>query len=858
MLHHLVFLLGALLVAQEVFASKRCYYQDGLANYRWCNLTEVPHVPKDTVTFWLTFNQIRQVNASSFPLLEKLLHLEIGTQDFPVTIGKAAFRNLPNLKTLDLGDNKILHLDPDAFVGLSNLNALLLYYNSLNESILEEDYLRDLISLEYLELSYNHIGRLRPHRLFYHLKNLTVVNLKLNHISTLCEGDLDSFQGKSFSLFILNSNRLYKSISMDWAKCGNPFKNIMPGTLDLGGNGWGVDKVKHFCTAVNGTPIEFLQLKSHIMGPGFGFNNLKDPDKDTFAGLAQSGLLLLDISRGGIFSLNPYLFQTLGDLKVLDLNNNKINEIHKEAFFGLKSLTTLNLSYNILGELYDHTFEWLPNVEHIDLQQNHIGIIARNSFLKLKALKMVDLRDNAIKTLPSFPPMSIYYLSDNKLLSIGNQPMRATFLDLERNSLSNLGDLYVLLQVPDVQYLFLGQNHLSNCYKSVNVIENNQLIYLDLGNNMLQLVWNTGSCLDVFRALSKLEVLHLNNNYLTALPQGIFHGLKSLKRLNLNSNRLSYLSPGVFPESLKILHVSENQLLSPALEVFMTLSELDITNNRFFCDCTLNALRESLNQSKVALAGSENDTYCVLPPSLTRVPFSSVALDGCNEDELQKPLQFSLFVFTSVTLIMFLTAVVVYNHFRGTCFVWYKTITGALLKESKQAIDTNAYKYDAYICYSKRDFEWVQNSLLKYLDSQYSEKNRFALCFEERDFLPGEDHITNIRDAIWNSRKTICIVTRHFLKDGWCVEAFNFAQSRYFCDLKDVLIMVVVGSLSEYQLKKYKPIRVFVQRSQYMQWPEDYQDVDWFLNNLSHKILKEKKVKKKLSVLEMQTVWTVS
>nr|XP_025036765.1 toll-like receptor 5 isoform X2 [Pelodiscus sinensis] len=859
MLHHLVFLLGTSLVAKEIFASINCYYQKQIARYNGCSLTEVPLVPKDTLVFWLNFNKIRQVNASSFPLLEQLLILEIGTQSVSsVTIGKAAFRNLPNLQTLDLGDNKILHLDPEAFVGLSNVNTLRLFHNRLDESILEEDYLRDFISLEYLDLSSNQIKILRPHRLFYHLKNLTIVNLKYNQIPIICEGHLDSFQGKFFSLFILNSNYLYKPTSEDWANCGNPFKNIALGTLDLGSNGWGEDKVQHFLTAVNGTPIDFLKFKNHIMGSGFGFKNFRDPDKDTFAGLARSGIRLLDISHGFIFSLNPYLFQSLGDLEWLDLNHNKINQIQKQAFFGLRNLKTLNLSYNLLGELYNDAFEGLQNVKLIDLQQNHIGIIAQNPFRDLLSLEMVDLRDNAIKTLPSFPSMATIFLSDNKLLSIGSQTIRATFINLERNRLANLGDLYILLQVPNVQYILLRQNRLSDCNKHVNVSENNQLIYLDLGENMLKLVWDRGLCLDVFRALSNLLVLHLNNNYLTALPQDIFSGLKSLNRLNLASNLLSYLPPDVFPESLKTLNMSENQLLSLAPEVFMTLSLLDITNNRFFCDCTLNTWIAWVNKSNVTLAGSENDTYCVLPPGLTRVPFSSVALDGCNEDELQKPLQFSLFIFTSVTLIMFLTAVIVFNHFRGTCFVWYKTIIGTLLKERKQAIDTSAYKYDAYLCYSNRDFEWVQNSLLKHLDSQYSEKNRFTLCFEERDFLPGEDHITNIRDAIWNSRKTICIVTRQFLKDGWCVEAFNFAQSRYFCDLKDVLIMVAVGSLSQYQLMKYKPIRVFVQRSQYMQWPEDHQDVDWFLNSLSHQILQEKKVKKKSSVTEMQTIRTIS
>ncbi|PKU40506.1 toll-like receptor 5 [Limosa lapponica baueri] len=859
MLRQQLVLVFGISLASDTCAFRSCYSEAQVSLYHYCNLTDIPLVPKDTVKLLLTFNYIRQVTVTSFPLLEHLLLLEIGTQYvYPVTIGKGAFRNLPNLRVLDLGYNRILHLDLDAFVGLPSLNVLRLFDNNLEDSILEERYFQELISLEELELSGNNIKKLQPHPLFYNLTVLKKVNLKSNKISNLCESNLTSFQGKHFLFFSLRSNYLYKTDETAWAKCPNPFRNITFNSLDIGDNGWSTEKVKYFFTAIKGTQIGSLILSVHIMGSGFGFDNLKNPDNNTFAGLARSDLNLLDISHGYIFSLNSLIFQSFGNLELLNLFKNKINQIQRQAFFGLGNLKGLNLSSNLLGELYDYTFEGLHSVIYIDLQQNHIGMIGEKSFHNLVNLKIIDLRDNAIKRLPSFPHLTSAFLGDNKLASVVGTKIAATYLDLERNWLANLGDLYILFQVPDVQYMFLKQNRFSYCVKSHTITENNQLIYMDLGENMLQLVWERDLCLDVFRALSKLQVLHLNNNYLSSLPQEIFRGLTSLKRLNLASNLLSHLSPGLFPQSLTNLNLSGNQLFSPEPEVFMTLSILDITHNKYVCDCALKSLLVWLNDTNVTLAGSQSDRYCVYPPAFAGVPLSSLTYDGCEEDELLEGLRFSVFVFTSITLLVFLTAVVIFTRCRGICFVWYKTITKKIIGSHPQVADKSEYKYDAYLCYSKNDFEWVQNSLLKHLDSQYFKKNRFTLCFEERDFLPGEEHISNIRDAIWNSRKTVCIVTRQFLKDGWCVEAFNFAQSRYFCDLKDVLIMVVVGSLSQYQLMKHKPIRNFLQRSRYLRWPEDYQDVDWFLNNLSCQILKEKKVQKKASGIELQTVATVS
>ncbi|NXC35993.1 TLR5 protein, partial [Campylorhamphus procurvoides] len=859
MLCHQLVLIFGLSLAKGVCAFRRCYSEAQVSIYFWCNLTDIPPVPKDTVKLFLTYNYISQVTETSFPLLEHLFLLEMGMQfTYPVTIGKGAFRNLPNLRILDLGHNKILQLDLDAFVGLPSLTVLRLFRNYLGDSILEERYFQDLRSLEELDLSGNEITKLWPHPLFYNLTALKTVNLKFNKVSNLCQSNLTSFRGKHFSFFSLDSNYLYKTESVDWAKCQNPFKNITFNSLDLTKSGWSAEQVQHFCTAIKGTQISSLIFHDHVMGSGFGFQNLKNPDKDTFAGLARSNLSSLDISNGYIFSLNSLVFQSLGNLELLNLYKNKINEIQSEGFFGLSNLKILNLSSNLLGELYDYTFEGLHSVMYIDLQQNHIGMIGENSFHNLGSLKIIDLRDNAIKKLPSFPHLTYASLGDNKLLSVAYTRIDATYVDLERNWLANVGDLYILFQIPDLQYIFLKQNRFSYCEKSGNAIQNSQLIYMDLGENMLQLVWERDLCLDVFGALSKLEVLHLNNNYLSALPQDIFRGLTSLKTLNLASNQLSHLSSGLFPQNLVNLNLSGNQLLSPEPEVFMTLSILDITHNKFVCDCTLKNLLVWLNETNVTLAGSESDRYCAYPPEFAGVSLSSLEYDGCDEDELQQALRFSLFVFLSVTVLIFLVSAIIFTRCRGILFIWYKTITNKIIASHPQVTDKSEYRYDAYLCYSKNDFEWVQNALLKHLDSQYFNKNRFTLCFEERDFLPGEEHINNIREAIWNSRKTICIVTRQFLKDGWCVEAFNFAQSRYFCDLKDVLIMVVVGSLSQYQLMTHKPIRNFLQRNGYLRWPEDYQDVDWFLNSLSSQILKEKKVQRKSRGIELQTVETVS
>ncbi|XP_049723977.1 toll-like receptor 5 [Elephas maximus indicus] len=852
-------LFGVVLMAIPAFGISSCSFDRGIALYRFCNLTTVPQVPNSTERLLLSFNYIRTVTSMSFPFLEQLLLLELGSQFTPLTVDKEAFRNLPYLRILDLGYNQIDFLHPDAFQGLPHLFELRLFYCGLSDAVVKDGYFRNLESLTRLDLSKNQIGSLHLHPSFQELNSLKSIDFSFNQVSIVCENELKPLQGKMLSFFSLATNSLYSRVSVDWGKCRNPFRNMTLETLDVSDNGWTAAIIGNFSKAISGSQIFSLVLAHHIMGSGFGFHNIKDPDQNTFAGLARSSVIHLDLSHGYIFSLNFRLFETLKELKVLNLAHNKINKIVEGAFYGLDSLQVLNLSYNLLGELYNYNFNGLPKVSYVDLKQNHIGIIQDQTFRFLEDLNTLDLQDNALKTINFIPSIPSIFLGGNKLVTLPNIKLTANLIQLSENRLENLADLYFLLQVPHLQFLILNQNRLSSCSQRYTPAQNLSLERLFLGENMLQLAWENGFCWDVFKGLSHLQILHLNGNYLNFLPPGVFSDLTALRGLDLSFNRLTVLSPGDLPVNLKILDVSRNQLLSPDPNLFASLSAVDITHNSFVCECELSTFISWLNQTNVTLFGSPEDMSCKFPEVVSGVPLYSVSMEECDEEAALQSLKFSLFIFFTVMLILFLMTVLIVTKFRGFCFLCYKRAQRLVFKDHHKGLEADTtYRYDAYLCFSSKDFEWVQSALLKSLDVQYSDQNRFSLCFEERDFVPGENHLVNIQDAIWSSRKVVCLVSRHFLQDGWCLEAFTYAQGRCLSDLNSVLIMVVVGSLSQYQLMKHQPIRGFIQKQQYLRWPEDLQDVDWFLDKLSQQILKKEKEKKRANSIVLQTVTTIS
>lgn len=610
-----------------------CLIKGSVANCGSQNLRRVPPLPPHITHLYLEMNHIGEINATSLSGLEKLQELDLGRQYVPLVIRNNSFSGQRRLRRLVLGFNIGLRLEPKAFVGLSGLQTLHLDYCSLKESILEENYLEPLSSLETLDLFGNQIKRLQPSMFFANMTNLKHLNLKLNTIDKICESDLVGFQGKHFQILNLDSV-LFKAMSsesFDWQKCGNPFRGMSFQILDLSYNRFSVGKLKQFFRAIEGTKISHLKLSGH-MGKGFSFNNLPDPDHSTFEGLKNSSVLALDLSKNRIFALQQGIFGQLKEVAIIDVSQNRVNQIHRNAFEGLRGhLKMLNLSHNLLGEIHSYTFASLTNLRVLDLSHNHIGALGYGSFSGLPNLKALYLTGNSLRELgfpASLPSLDDLLLNDNKLTpssasSVTRFARNIKLLNIQDNRLTNLEDVNTFLtQLKDLQSLFYGGNSIRWCTLSrrVSGIGLNNLQVLDLQSSSLQSIWSQGRCLNLFDNLGHVIALNLSFNALQSLPQGIFKGLTSVVVMDLSSNTLTYLQPDVLPKSLKVLNLSNNFIGSPDPAAFSSLSFLDLKANRFHCDPNLKSFLTWVNKTNVTLLNPVEELRCEFPSSFYNVP----------------------------------------------------------------------------------------------------------------------------------------------------------------------------------------------------------------------------------------------
>ncbi len=80
------------------------------------------------------------------------------------------------------------------------------------------------------------------------------------------------------------------------------------------------------------------------------------------------------------------------------------------------------------------------------------------------------------------------------------------------------------------------------------------------------------------------------------------------------------------------------------------------------------------------------------------------------------------------------------------------------------------YKYDVFISYAHKDGNWVRNELLPAL-----EENGIKVIVDFFDFEPGAPSITEMEQAVRESRKTILVLTPAYIESGWAGFEANLA-----------------------------------------------------------------------------------
>ncbi|XP_076887888.1 putative inactive receptor kinase At5g10020 [Bidens hawaiensis] len=311
------------------------------------------------------------------------------------------------------------------------------------------------------------------------------------------------------------------------------------------------------------------------------------------------GLNYLNLSRNNFTGGFPSGIQNLQQLAVLDLHSNSLWGDLGVLFSELRNVQYVDLSDNafygsVLTGLGNGVPSVVNTVQHLNLSRNRLGggFFSGDALVLLRNLHVLDLSDNVLNgKLPTsfgaLPNLEVLRLSNAQLFGPIPEELLESLMPLKEVDLSRNGFSGSIPKINSTSLitLNLSSNELSGSLPPS--LGNCQIV--DLSNNLLK------DDISVFETwTSPLQVLDLSSNQLTGNFTNLSH-FNGLISLNLGNNSLKGSIPSIQIPNLLFLDLKRNELdgpIPPGLFTSMTLTHLDLSNNRFTGSIPLHGSQE--------------------------------------------------------------------------------------------------------------------------------------------------------------------------------------------------------------------------------------------------------------------------
>lgn len=734
-------------------------------------------------------------------------------------------RDLPlEVEFLDLSCNHIQQLHRGDFKNASHLRILNISWNALDE-IHPETFL-DTPVLEDLDLSHNRLKNLLGQRYLLHTANLLVLNLTCNKFLTITLGSEFSSLVK-LEILALGA----KNISV------GDFKNIAEVklhmlTLSL------EDNLGYEAGSLGDVHAQRLQI-------AFTRNQAMDHNLfgDALSLFAEVELLNL---TGGYTDLGKQLSERA--------------QIHTSHLY----LTNISIDWPDLTEYVNVVLQ--TSITHLTTTEVAIykpprqdtPVVATSNLKSFKASKAVVksflFSQEAVYNFFINLPVEILAITETSIIHMTCPKSQSPILQIDFSLCALSDSVFSRVEGQEIlecetlgnmrKLTLLGNNLKSLHLLSKRVQYMKSLQHLDLSFNSLvydgleECVWppnivnmtlSFNSLTDsVFKCLPKgTETLNLQNNQVSVVPSTILN-LKYLTLLNLNANRLRDLPVcNCFPILNKLLLMS-NSLHAPSvnkLESCPKLKTLDVSYNPFTCTCTLRnfislgiKFEKKKGHTGIELLSWPSGYRCTYPEAIRGSTLNDIWISevSCNVGLLAATI-----LCPAVVVII---AVLTLCHrldvpwYIGMIWQWTRAKHRARTRQVRPE-DLVGVEFHAFVSYSQHDADWVHNSLLPNLEGP---NGGLRICHHEKHFVPGKTIVDNIVTCVEKSRRSVCVLSAHFVKSEWCHYELYFASHQRLAHGSDSIVLVLLEPLPQYLIpSKYHQLKSMMGRHTYLEWPQD-------------------------------------
>ncbi|XP_078583270.1 uncharacterized protein LOC144865985 [Branchiostoma floridae x Branchiostoma japonicum] len=553
----------------------------------------------------ITDNQITTIYPGAFNFLEMLEKLDLSNNKLTTFPREAIAEVGQQLKSLNVGGNPIAEsLTVGFFNNMEALEELYLY--NMNLSIIENGLLQRLKSLKVLDLSKNNFKSL-PEEAIKGLENLTEIVMFGNPF--VCDKAAlwlkEWFEKDPPKIgpgpTCMDPPRLagYAAVSLPTAVLLGEYEMVIadyttqPATITPLPESYTVRGVIWRCPST--TVLTAEQFRECV--------EIEE----------------LDISENNIIDIEPGAFSTLSKLRVLYLRDNKLTKIRESVLEGLTNLEVLDVSGNQITSLPTNIKTLLPKLKYIVGYDNpwscdcNLAVnwdLLAHFFHEKPAVcsSPPELAGKLVREVPKesmicTPPVILFlneYITvreggdaflncrisglpvptvwwqtpDGEVVTteepVGNKEVLDNGTLWVHGATGNDGGNYVpiadngggrargntTLRVCPEHCRCLDILSVHCFHANISKIPSDTRLFLMLGTDLKEVRK------DLFKDLTNLEELDLDNNQITDIEVGAFEDLSKLRLLFLYRNALEKLQPGVFKGmiNLQMIYLSSNNI----------------------------------------------------------------------------------------------------------------------------------------------------------------------------------------------------------------------------------------------------------------------------------------------------------
>ncbi|XP_049623048.1 toll-like receptor 8 [Suncus etruscus] len=812
------------------------------------NLHQVPpKLPRSLRELYLSNTNIHTINQTDFKKLVNLRVLDLSgncprcyNAPFPcnpcdngasIDIHPLAFQTLNKLHYLNLSSTSLRNIPARWFENMTQLKVLHLEFNYLVTEIASGEFFTKLPNLEILDLSFNYQHPDYPKYVnispnFSHLKALQILHLRGYVFQELRKQDFQPLMNLHNLKTINLGINFIKQIDF------TIFQNFSNMTIIY----LSENRISPLVNEIQQTDANNISFHSHIRKP-----RSTDTEFDPHSNFYHNTHPLikpqcsaygkaLDLSLNSIFFIGDKQFEAFKDIACLNLSSNANGQVlHGTEFSAVPHIKYLDLTNNWLDFADDNALHELTELEVLDLSSNShyfqiAGVTHCLGFIQnLTQLKVLNLSHNNIYTLTEFQLKSAsleeLVFSDNRLDLLWNADdsryrqifqhlENLTRLDLSLNKLQRIPDDVFGYLSPHLTQLYLNDNRLN--FFNWTLLQNFlHLRLLDLSRNELFLPSSQSKC------TSSLQTLLLSQNRISQLPSSFLAEAGNLTHLDLSDNLL------------KMINKSTLQTQDG-----VKLEVLELGGNPFDCTCDIGDFLMWIDENQKVKIPRLATVICASPGDQSGESIMSLDLTTCVSDTMAATLS----IFTSFITIAVMMAALGHHWFYWD--VWFIYHMCSAKMKGYWSLSTSQTFYDAYVSYDTKDAsvtDWVINELRFHLEE--SEEKSVLLCLEERDWDPGLANIDNVMQSIYQSKKTIFVLTKNYARNWNFKTAFYLALQRLMDENLDVIVFILLEPVLQHC--QYLRLRQRICKSSILQWPDNPKAEGLFWQSLKNVVLTE-------------------